>query len=72
MTELPQGLITMLNAHYTNDVHTIIYMNLANVLDVLSLINCYVGFIAYCFLCSKYRQTFMMMLLTRFEFFIFS
>ncbi|CAD5215561.1 unnamed protein product [Bursaphelenchus xylophilus] len=67
LTELPQGMLTMLNGVYTNDVHTVIYMNLANVLDVLSLINCYVGFIAYCFLCSKYRQTFMMMILTTME-----
>lgn len=61
---MPQGILTVLNGVYTNDVHTVIYMNLANMLDVLSLINCYVGFIAYCFLCSKYRQTFMMMILT--------
>ncbi|VDM40989.1 unnamed protein product [Toxocara canis] len=63
LTELPQGFLAMLNAIYTNDVHSILYMNLANVLDVLSLINCYVGFIAYCFLCSKYRQTFLMMII---------
>uniref|UniRef100_A0A914YA08 G-protein coupled receptors family 1 profile domain-containing protein n=1 Tax=Panagrolaimus superbus TaxID=310955 RepID=A0A914YA08_9BILA len=61
-TEMPQGAITCLNGFYTNDVHMVIYMNLANVLDLLSLINCYVGFIAYCFLCSKYRQTFMIMI----------
>uniref|UniRef100_A0A915CLT0 G-protein coupled receptors family 1 profile domain-containing protein n=1 Tax=Ditylenchus dipsaci TaxID=166011 RepID=A0A915CLT0_9BILA len=66
LTELPQGILTMLNGIYTNDVHTVFYMNLANLLDLLSLINCYVGFIAYCFLCSKYRQTFKMMLLTRY------
>lgn len=64
LTELPQGMLTMLNGVYTNDVHTVFYMNLANVLDLLSLINCYVGFMAYCFLCSKYRQTFKMMVLS--------
>lgn len=63
LTELPQGILTMLNGIYTNDVHTVFYMNLANVLDLLSLINCYVGFIAYCFLCSKYRQTFKLLLI---------
>uniref|UniRef100_A0A0M3K5N1 G_PROTEIN_RECEP_F1_2 domain-containing protein n=1 Tax=Anisakis simplex TaxID=6269 RepID=A0A0M3K5N1_ANISI len=67
LTELPQGILAMLNAIYTNDVHSILYMNLANVLDVLSLINCYVGFMAYCFLCSKYRQTFLMMIVTTSE-----
>lgn len=45
----------------------IIYVNLANVLDILSLVNCYVGFIAYCFLSSKYRETFIMMILTTME-----
>ncbi|KAI6179080.1 G-PROTEIN-RECEP-F1-2 domain-containing protein [Aphelenchoides besseyi] len=67
LTELPQGILTCLNAVFTNDVHVVIYQNMANLLDVLSLVNCYVGFIAYCFLCSKYRQTFMMMLLTSVE-----
>uniref|UniRef100_A0A914H2A0 G-protein coupled receptors family 1 profile domain-containing protein n=1 Tax=Globodera rostochiensis TaxID=31243 RepID=A0A914H2A0_GLORO len=64
MTELPQGILTILNGIYTNDVHSVFYMNLANLLDILSLINCYVGFMAYCFLCSKYRQTFVLMILT--------
>ncbi|KAL3096056.1 hypothetical protein niasHS_005815 [Heterodera schachtii] len=64
MTELPQGILTILNGIFTNDVHSVFYMNLANLLDILSLINCYVGFMAYCFLCSKYRQTFVMMILT--------
>ncbi|EFO19197.2 hypothetical protein LOAG_09295 [Loa loa] len=42
VTELPQGVLAMLNALHTNDVHTILYRNLANLLDLLSLINCYV------------------------------
>ncbi|KAI6171370.1 G-PROTEIN-RECEP-F1-2 domain-containing protein [Aphelenchoides fujianensis] len=58
ITEFPQGLLSSLNAIYTNDVHTVIYQNLASVLDVLSLINCYVGFSAYILLSSKYRQEF--------------
>ncbi|KAM3719859.1 G-protein coupled receptor [Dirofilaria immitis] len=62
ITELPQGVLAMLNALHTNDVHTILYSNLANLLDLLSLINCYVGFMTYYFLSSKYRQTFIIML----------
>ncbi|VDM98243.1 unnamed protein product [Thelazia callipaeda] len=62
ITELPQGVLAVLNALHTNDVHTILYKNLANLLDLLSLINCYVGFLTYCFLSSKYRQTFIIML----------
>jgi hypothetical protein len=64
MTELPQGVLACLNAIYTSDVHTIIYMNLANVLDMLSLVNCFVAFSSYAFLCSKYRQTLMLMVLS--------
>ncbi|KAI1707497.1 serpentine type 7TM GPCR chemoreceptor srw domain-containing protein [Ditylenchus destructor] len=67
LTELPQGILTMLNGIYTNDVHTVFYMNLANMLDILSLINCYVGFLTYAFLSTRYRQTFMMMILTSME-----
>ncbi|VDM13649.1 unnamed protein product [Wuchereria bancrofti] len=62
VTELPQGVLAMLNALHTNDVHSILYRNLANLLDLLSLINCYVGFMTYYFLSSKYRQTFIIML----------
>nr|CAD2197635.1 unnamed protein product [Meloidogyne enterolobii]CAD2202580.1 unnamed protein product [Meloidogyne enterolobii] len=70
LTELPQGVLTILNGIFTNDVHTVFYMNLANLLDLLSLINCYVGFLAYCFLCTKYQQTFVLMIFTWSELFI--
>uniref|UniRef100_A0A914H0W9 G-protein coupled receptors family 1 profile domain-containing protein n=1 Tax=Globodera rostochiensis TaxID=31243 RepID=A0A914H0W9_GLORO len=46
MTELPQGILTILNGIYTNDVHSVFYMNLANLLDILSLINCYTNICA--------------------------
>ncbi|VDK87665.1 unnamed protein product [Litomosoides sigmodontis] len=62
VTELPQGVLAMLNALHTNDVHTILYRNLVNLLDLLSLINCYVGFMTYYFLSSKYRRAFIIML----------
>ncbi|KAI6184662.1 G-PROTEIN-RECEP-F1-2 domain-containing protein [Aphelenchoides bicaudatus] len=67
MTELPQGILACLNAIYTSDVHQYVYMNLANLLDLLSLINCYVAFSSYAFLCSKYRQTLALMLLSTIE-----
>jgi len=65
MTELPQGALAVLNGVYTTHVHSIIYLNLGNLLDLLSLINCYVGFITYCVLSSKYRQTFIAMIFNR-------
>ncbi|OZC11279.1 hypothetical protein X798_01695 [Onchocerca flexuosa] len=43
-TELPQGIIAIFNAIYTAQFHLYIYLTIADVLDVLSLINCYVGF----------------------------
>ncbi|TKR68463.1 hypothetical protein L596_024444 [Steinernema carpocapsae] len=57
-TELPQGALALLNALYTNDVHTYIYLNLGEVLDLLSLINCNTSFVLYCVMSSRYRLTF--------------
>jgi hypothetical protein len=57
-TELPQGILAILNAIYTTDVHTYIYLNVGDVLDLLSLVNCNVGFILYCCMSSRYRLTF--------------
>ena len=42
-TELPQGIIAVLNGIYTNHVHRYIYQLIGDGLDLLSLINCYVG-----------------------------
>jgi len=58
LTELPQGLIAILNAIYTADVHRFIYLTLGDVLDLLSLINSSVNFVLYCLMSSRYRQTF--------------
>ncbi|VDK81424.1 unnamed protein product [Onchocerca ochengi] len=57
-TELPQGIIAIFNAIYTAQFHLYIYLTIADVLDVLSLINCYVGFTVYFCTCSRYRRTF--------------
>uniref|UniRef100_A0A0M3KGK4 G_PROTEIN_RECEP_F1_2 domain-containing protein n=1 Tax=Anisakis simplex TaxID=6269 RepID=A0A0M3KGK4_ANISI len=57
-TELPQGALAILNAIYTSDVHTYIYMNVGELLDLLSLINCNIGFVLYCCMSSRYRVTF--------------
>ncbi|KAH7724717.1 Protein DMSR-4 [Aphelenchoides avenae] len=39
VTELPQGFLALLNGFYTADVHTYIYRNVGELLDLLSLIN---------------------------------
>uniref|UniRef100_A0AC34R955 G-protein coupled receptors family 1 profile domain-containing protein n=1 Tax=Panagrolaimus sp. JU765 TaxID=591449 RepID=A0AC34R955_9BILA len=62
MTELPQGIFAILNGIYTSQFHGYVYMAFADVLDLLSLVNCYVGFLVYSITSSKYRQTLIMML----------
>ncbi|KJH50190.1 hypothetical protein DICVIV_03629 [Dictyocaulus viviparus] len=42
---------------YTSQFHAYVYLSLADVLDLLSLINCYVAFLVYICTCSRYRQT---------------
>uniref|UniRef100_A0A0N5B3B3 G_PROTEIN_RECEP_F1_2 domain-containing protein n=1 Tax=Strongyloides papillosus TaxID=174720 RepID=A0A0N5B3B3_STREA len=56
ITELPQGVFAILNALFTQQFHEFVYSNLADVLDLLSLINCFVAFIVYTTTCSKYRR----------------
>ena len=51
-----------ISAIYTSQFHGYVYMSFADLLDLLSLINCYVGFLVYSITSSKYRQTLFMML----------
>ncbi|KHJ95066.1 hypothetical protein OESDEN_04996 [Oesophagostomum dentatum] len=44
-------------ALYTSQFHAYVYLSLADVLDLLSLINCYVAFLVYICTSSRYRQT---------------
>uniref|UniRef100_A0A0M3INY7 G_PROTEIN_RECEP_F1_2 domain-containing protein n=1 Tax=Ascaris lumbricoides TaxID=6252 RepID=A0A0M3INY7_ASCLU len=54
-TELPQGFLALLNGVYTADVHRFIYVNVGDVLDLMSLINCSVDCVLYCMMSSRYR-----------------
>ncbi|CAB3402981.1 unnamed protein product [Caenorhabditis bovis] len=56
-TELPQGLLAILSAIYPTHVHTMIYVNVGEVLDLLSLINCLTSFVVYCVMSTTYRAT---------------
>ncbi|CAJ0939376.1 unnamed protein product, partial [Mesorhabditis belari] len=58
ITELPQGIISILCAIYTADVHNYLYYYLGDVLDLLSLLNSSVNFVLYCIMSSRYRKTF--------------
>lgn len=52
------GALAILNAIYTSDVTNYIYTNVGECMDLLSLINCNVGFILYSCMSSRYRSTF--------------
>ncbi|CAJ0960359.1 unnamed protein product, partial [Mesorhabditis belari] len=56
-TELPQGFIAIFYALYTKEFYLNVYMPIADLLDLLSLVNCYVAFLVYVCTCSRYRQT---------------
>ncbi|PIO74837.1 hypothetical protein TELCIR_03147, partial [Teladorsagia circumcincta] len=58
VTELPQGFLALLNGVYTTDVNNYIYQHVGELFDLLSLVNCSVDFVLYCFMSSRYRQTF--------------
>ncbi|KAK6052723.1 hypothetical protein COOONC_09772 [Cooperia oncophora] len=63
ITELPQGIISILCAIFTTDVHRYLYFYLGDILDLLSLINSCVNFVLYCLMSSRYRQTFWLVFL---------
>ncbi|CAI2355494.1 unnamed protein product [Caenorhabditis sp. 36 PRJEB53466] len=58
ITEFPQGIISILCAIFTTDVHRYLYFYIGDVLDLLSLVNSSVNFVLYCVMSSRYRQTF--------------
>uniref|UniRef100_A0A915E2P0 G-protein coupled receptors family 1 profile domain-containing protein n=1 Tax=Ditylenchus dipsaci TaxID=166011 RepID=A0A915E2P0_9BILA len=63
VTEFPQGVLAILNAIFTSDVHRYIYFNLGDLLDLMSLLNSSVNFILYCLMSSRYRNTFCSLIL---------
>jgi len=58
LTELPQGIFGMLSEMIGFYFHMVIYNNLGDVLDLLSLINSSVNFILYCSMSRKYQEVF--------------
>ncbi|GMT15169.1 hypothetical protein PFISCL1PPCAC_6466, partial [Pristionchus fissidentatus] len=61
ITEMPQGIIAILNGIYPTEVHHYLYTPLGELLDLLSLINGNACFILYPCISSQYRESFRMM-----------
>ncbi|VDM42452.1 unnamed protein product [Toxocara canis] len=53
ITEMPQGILAILNAIYTTHVHMYIYFHLGDILDLLSLLNSSINFVLYCVMSSR-------------------
>ncbi|CAB3396859.1 unnamed protein product [Caenorhabditis bovis] len=64
LAELPQGVLHVLNAIFTKETFYLkIYINLGDVMDVLSLLNSAVNFIIYCAMSRKFRAVFIQIFL---------
>lgn len=51
--QLPQGLLSILSAVYTNDVHSVIYFMVGDLLDLLSLVNSSFSFVLVSMMSSR-------------------
>lgn len=58
LTELPQGIITMVAAVLGTDFFEHCYTPLGEVMDLLALTNCTVNFVLYCLMSRQFRITF--------------
>lgn len=57
LTELPQGILTLMNIFVTCFVDTV-YNKLGDLLDIMALINNSVNFVLYCTMSKQFRKTF--------------
>ncbi|KAK5974364.1 hypothetical protein GCK32_012299 [Trichostrongylus colubriformis] len=60
VAELPQGMLHVCNAIYSNETfYQKIYLPLGDLMDLLSLLNSAVNFLIYCAMSRKFRNVFM-------------
>ncbi|VDL63340.1 unnamed protein product [Nippostrongylus brasiliensis] len=60
IAELPQGMLHVCNAIYSNETfYQKIYLPLGDLMDLLSLLNSAVNFLIYCAMSRKFRSVFM-------------
>ncbi|KAH7717445.1 Protein DMSR-6 [Aphelenchoides avenae] len=56
-TELPQGLLSVVNALFPHEIQWFVYLNFGELLDILSLINCNTCFVVYVATSPRYRMS---------------
>ncbi|KAH7707623.1 Protein DMSR-6 [Aphelenchoides avenae] len=57
VTELPQGLIAVVNAVFPHEIHWYFYLNFGELLDLMSLVNCNTCFVVYAVASPRYRAS---------------
>ncbi|KAH9513194.1 hypothetical protein Btru_034351 [Bulinus truncatus] len=57
LTELPQGILTLMNV-FVNCFTHVVYYKLGDLLDLMALINNAVNFVLYCTMSTQFRTTF--------------
>uniref|UniRef100_A0A914HGY4 G-protein coupled receptors family 1 profile domain-containing protein n=1 Tax=Globodera rostochiensis TaxID=31243 RepID=A0A914HGY4_GLORO len=58
ITELPQGVMAVLNGMFSEEFHYNIYNRVGDILDLLSLCNACTSFIIYCTMSAQFRNEF--------------
>ncbi|KAK7067900.1 Serpentine type 7TM GPCR chemoreceptor Srw [Halocaridina rubra] len=58
LTEAPQGLLAGLSIVYGHDFFSDCYLQLADPMDLLALINSSINFLLYCVMSREFRKTF--------------
>ncbi|KAL3069334.1 hypothetical protein niasHS_018059 [Heterodera schachtii] len=58
ITELPQGVMAVLNGMFSEEFHYNIYNRVGDILDLLSLCNACTSFIIYCTMSAQFRKEF--------------
>lgn len=57
LTELPQGILTLMNI-FIDCFYHVVYYKLGDLLDIVALINNSVNFVLYCTMSTQFRNTF--------------
>ena len=59
LTELPQGVLTLMNFFNGHCFTKLVYDPLGDILDMMALVNNSINFVLYCTMSTQFRNTFM-------------